>query len=75
MENIGKAIRMERLMDRDTGNTVIVPMDHGVTAGPIDGLGNIAKAVDEIAEGGANAVIGHIGLPRYGHVIAEKTSG
>lgn len=75
MENIGKSIRMERIMDRTNGKTVIVPMDHGVTAGPIDGLGDIAKAVDEIAEGGANAVIGHVGLPRYGHRRQGKDIG
>lgn len=67
MINVGKAIRMERIMNRDTGKTVIVPMDHGVTVGPIDGLIDMQKAVDMIAEGGANAVIGHIGLPHYGH--------
>lgn len=31
---VGKKIRMERIMDRDSGRTVIVPMDHGVTLGP-----------------------------------------
>ena len=35
---IGKEIRMERLMNRATGKTVIVPMDHGFTMGPIEGL-------------------------------------
>ena len=63
----GKKIRMERILNRKTGNTVIVPMDHGVTVGPIEGLDNMGKVVDQIAEGGANAVIGHVGLPMYGH--------
>ncbi|MBF0224655.1 MAG: class I fructose-bisphosphate aldolase family protein [Desulfobacterales bacterium] len=67
MENIGKAVRMERIINRNTGKTVIVPMDHGVSVGPIEGLIDISKAVDLVAEGGANAVIGHIGLPKYGH--------
>jgi len=67
MLNIGKAIRMERIMNRNTGKTVIIPMDHGVTAGPIEGLVDLSQAVDMVAEGGANAVIGHVGLPRYGH--------
>jgi len=26
---IGKHIRLERIMNRETGRTVIVPMDHG----------------------------------------------
>ena len=75
MSNIGKAIRMERLMDRNTGRMVVVPMDHGVTVGPIFGLVDISQAVNTIAEGGANAVIGHIGLPRWGHRQAGKDIG
>ncbi len=75
MVNIGKAIRMERIMNRNTGKTVIVPMDHGVTVGPIDGLINMSQTVDFIAEGGANAVIGHIGLPKYGHRHHGKDIG
>lgn len=64
---LGKKIRLERIIDRRTGCTVIVPMDHGVTVGPIPGLTNLAAAVDSVAEGGANAVIGHVGLPLHGH--------
>lgn len=64
---IGKAIRLERITNRQTGNTVIVPMDHGVTVGPIKGLINLPAAVDKVANGGADAVLGHVGLPRLGH--------
>jgi len=63
----GKQIRLERIMDRNTKKTVIIPMDHGVTNGPIPGLIDLGEAVDAVAAGGANAVIGHIGLARYGH--------
>ncbi|MHC1623486.1 MAG: beta/alpha barrel domain-containing protein [Candidatus Methanospirareceae archaeon] len=35
MNRIGKAIRMERILDRRTRRTVIVPMDHGMTVGLI----------------------------------------
>jgi len=38
MTYLGKRIRIERIQDRDTGRTVIVPMDHGISMGPIDGL-------------------------------------
>ncbi|HHC24768.1 MAG TPA: fructose-bisphosphate aldolase, partial [Desulfobacterales bacterium] len=64
---IGKAVRTERIINRNTGKTVIVPMDHGASVGPIEGLIDMSRAVDMVAEGGANAVLGHIGLPRYGH--------
>lgn len=75
MVNTGKAIRMERLIDRNNGKTVIVPLDHGVTVGPIDGIIDMSGTVNMIAEGGANAVIGHIGLPRYGHRHSGKDIG
>jgi class I fructose-bisphosphate aldolase/fructose-bisphosphate aldolase/2-amino-3,7-dideoxy-D-threo-hept-6-ulosonate synthase len=50
-------------------------MDHGVSVGPIQGLIDMSKTVDMVAEGGANAVIGHIGLPRYGHRKSGKDIG
>jgi len=67
MLGIGKSIRLERIIDRNTNKTVIVPMDHGVTLGPIKGIVDMRDMVNEIAEGGANAVLGHIGLPLHGH--------
>ncbi len=73
--SIGKAVRMERIINRNTGKTVIVPMDHGVSVGPIKGLIDMSKTVDSVAEGGANAVIGHIGLPKYGHRRYGKDIG
>jgi fructose-bisphosphate aldolase / 2-amino-3,7-dideoxy-D-threo-hept-6-ulosonate synthase len=63
----GKAIRMERITNRLTHNTVIVPLDHGVTVGPIPGVIDLPATVDRIADGGADAVLGHVGLPRLGH--------
>ena len=67
MTILGKKIRLERLINRDTGRTVIVPMDHGVSVGPIDGVTDIRKAVGLVAEGGANAVVEHKGLVAKGH--------
>ncbi|NCO61453.1 MAG: fructose-bisphosphate aldolase [Deltaproteobacteria bacterium CG_4_8_14_3_um_filter_51_11] len=64
---IGKAIRMERIMNRNTGRTVIVPMDHGVSSGPISGIADIKQAMTQVAEGGANAVVVHKGTVPRGH--------
>ena len=64
---LGKKIRMERIFNRESGRTVIVPLDHGVTVGPIEGLINLCDVVNKVAEGGANAVLGHLGLPLHGH--------
>ena len=64
---IGKKIRLERIMDRNTRRTVLVPMDHGVTVGPIPGLIQIPPTANLIAEGGANAAIVHRGAAMFGH--------
>ena len=43
-------------------------MDHGLTEGPILGIeDNLGEMVNKIATGGANAVLGHIGIPLYAH--------
>ncbi|WP_457548647.1 2-amino-3,7-dideoxy-D-threo-hept-6-ulosonate synthase [Archaeoglobus sp.] len=64
---IGKRIRLERIINRETGNTVIVPMDHGVSMGPIEGLRDMPKIINAVAEGGANAVVLHKGMVVHGH--------
>jgi fructose-bisphosphate aldolase/2-amino-3,7-dideoxy-D-threo-hept-6-ulosonate synthase len=67
MSLIGKRIRIERIINRNTGNTVIVPMDHGVSMGPIEGLIDMPKTINAVAEGGANAVVVHKGIVGFGH--------
>lgn len=72
---IGKQIRLERIIDRNTNRTIIVPMDHGVTVGPIDGLINMKKTVNSIVEGGTNALILHKGNVTSGHRRTGKDVG
>ncbi|OGP66542.1 MAG: fructose-bisphosphate aldolase [Deltaproteobacteria bacterium RBG_13_47_9] len=72
---IGKRIRMERIMDRETGKTVIVPMDHGVTIGPVAGLINLQETVDAVTNGGANAFVVHKGVAEAGHRRKGKDVG
>jgi len=67
MSEIGKRVRVERIIDRDSGNSVIIPMDHGITIGPAKGLVNLADMVDKVAKGGANAVLLQKGMIRHGH--------
>ena len=64
---IGKKIRMERIMNRKTKRTVIAPMDHGVSVGPIKGIVNMSKTIENISNGGANAVLMHKGIVELGH--------
>ena len=72
---IGKAIRLERIINRDSGRTVIVPMDHGVTVGPIRGLENMARTVDNVVNGGATAIVIHKGIVAAGHRRSGKDVG
>lgn len=58
----GKELRLNRILNLETGRTVIVPMDHGVTIGPITGIADIGLAVTRVAAGGANAVVVHKGM-------------
>jgi len=73
--HLGKAIRMERIMNRNDGRTIVVPLDHGVTVGPIYGIVDLRETVDQVAEGGANAVLMHKGIPRCSHRAGGKDIG
>ncbi|MGB5155980.1 2-amino-3,7-dideoxy-D-threo-hept-6-ulosonate synthase [Desulfobacterium sp. N47] len=75
MTIIGKQIRIERIINRNTGKTVIVPMDHGISMGPIEGLKDMKSAVQMVSEGGANAIVEHKGLVGAGHRRKGKDIG
>jgi len=72
---LGKRIRMERIMNRDTRKTVMIPLIHGVGMGPIAGIGDIMNAVDIMALGGANGVILHKGIVAAAHRRTGKDIG
>ena len=63
MTNSGKRKRLSRIF-RANGRTVIVPMDHGVTNGPISGLANMQLIVDKLLEGEVDAVVLHKGIAK-----------
>ncbi|MHC4842399.1 MAG: 2-amino-3,7-dideoxy-D-threo-hept-6-ulosonate synthase [Planctomycetota bacterium] len=72
---IGKKIRLERIIDRNSHKTVIVPMDHGVSVGPIAGLEDMRDTISKVVNGGANAILMHKGIVRAGHRGAGKDVG
>ncbi|MFX1314790.1 MAG: 2-amino-3,7-dideoxy-D-threo-hept-6-ulosonate synthase [Promethearchaeota archaeon] len=73
--SIGKNIRIERIINRKSKRTIIIPMDHGLTLGTIKGLENLADMVDKVALGGANAVLMHSGMVGAGHRKYGKDIG
>jgi predicted phospho-2-dehydro-3-deoxyheptonate aldolase len=72
---IGKQIRMERIFDRIKGRAVIVPVDHGLTSGPVPGLTDLRDTITQVADGGATAVLMHKGMVPWGHRAAGKDIG
>jgi len=72
---IGKKIRLERIIDRNSRRSLIIPMDHGVTVGPIPGLEDMRTTIGKVVAGGANAILMHKGIVRAGHRGAGKDVG
>ncbi|WP_338727682.1 2-amino-3,7-dideoxy-D-threo-hept-6-ulosonate synthase [Haladaptatus sp. DJG-WS-42] len=58
--NIGKAARLERIGTR--GRYVIVPMDHGITLGAVQGLKDIEATIESVTRGGADCVLTQKGI-------------
>ncbi|SHJ39949.1 2-amino-3,7-dideoxy-D-threo-hept-6-ulosonate synthase [Clostridium cavendishii DSM 21758] len=58
----GKYSRLNKIFDPKSKNTIIVPMDHGITLGPIKGLENLDNNVHRLAQNGVNAVLMHKGM-------------
>jgi len=62
-------------MNRKDGRTIIVPMDHGLTVGPIPGIEDMKKAIDQVVNGGADAVLMHKGIAEQAHRGYGKDCG
>lgn len=70
--NPGKAINSKAIF-RDDGKTVIVAMDHSFFEGDYPGLGNYLAALEQVAKGGADAVITSYGMIlRYAKEIPRQ---
>ncbi len=72
---LGKKIRLERIINRESERAIIVPMDHGTTLGPIEGIEDARVVVNDMANGGVDAVLMHKGLIRCGHRMGGRDVG
>jgi len=61
MDGIEK--RLARIFRADK-KTVIVPMDHGVTLGPVEGLGDMRGTIDNLLKANVDAFVIHKGIAR-----------
>jgi fructose-bisphosphate aldolase/2-amino-3,7-dideoxy-D-threo-hept-6-ulosonate synthase len=62
--NQGKQRRLNRIF-REDNHTVIVPMDHGVTIGPCEGIENMQVIVNDLLKGRADAILVHKGIAKH----------
>lgn len=60
---LGKKRRLKRILG-DDNRTVIVPMDHGVTVGPIAGIMDMQDTVNKLLLGGIDAVLVNRGVAK-----------
>ena len=60
----GKKRRLARIF-REDNRTVIVPMDHGVSVGPIKGIENMQEIVDKLLKGEVDAIVVHKGIAKH----------
>jgi fructose-bisphosphate aldolase/2-amino-3,7-dideoxy-D-threo-hept-6-ulosonate synthase len=59
----GKKRRLKRIF-RSDNRTVIVPMDHGVTIGPVMGLVNMQNTIDKLLLGDVDAILINRGIAK-----------
>ncbi len=60
--NLGKEVRMRRIINSRSQRLFILAMDHGFSDGPIPGLTNITTRLRQIGEDALNAVVVHQGM-------------
>jgi len=61
--NQGKRRRLTRIFQEDN-RTLIVPMDHGVSIGPLKGIFSMQETVNQLLKGGVDAVVLHKGIAK-----------
>jgi fructose-bisphosphate aldolase/2-amino-3,7-dideoxy-D-threo-hept-6-ulosonate synthase len=65
--NQGKIRRLKRIL-REDNRTVVVPMDHGVSIGPVKGIENMRETINHLLKGGADAFVLHKGIAKHADV-------
>src|SRR4030043_1190133 len=61
--NEGKTRRLKQIFQKDN-RTVIVPMDHGVTIGPVQGITNMQNITNQLIKGKVDAILVHKGIAK-----------
>jgi fructose-bisphosphate aldolase, class I len=62
MEGVAKKIRWSRFLDRRSNRGIIVPIDHGLTLGPLEGLESLRQIARWITHSSITGIIAHKGM-------------
>lgn len=70
----GKIRRLRRIIRPGTNRTVIAPVDDSLIYGPRSGLADMGSKLEQIAKGGCDAVMAHLGTFRHHGSIVEEAA-
>ena len=73
--NTGKTLRMNSIFRKDTGKSVIVAIDHGGIAGPMKGINEPGKLIEDCVAGGADAVLTTRGFVKAAEGAFDRSLG
>jgi class I fructose-bisphosphate aldolase/fructose-bisphosphate aldolase/2-amino-3,7-dideoxy-D-threo-hept-6-ulosonate synthase len=62
MNGVAKQIRWSHFLDRRSGRGIIVPIDHGLSIGPVEGLASVEQVSRWIGHPGITGIIAHKGM-------------
>ncbi len=62
MNGVAKQIRWSHFLDRRSGRGIIVPIDHGLSIGPVEGLTSVEQVSRWIGHPGITGIIAHKGM-------------
>ena len=71
----GKSLRLKRIISPADGRTVIFPLDHGVTSGPLPGLERMGEVISMGLGAGVDALVLHKGMIRFLDPITKCPPG
>lgn len=71
----GKTLRLRRFIGPSDGRTVILPLDHGVSCGPVAGLERMAGVIRMGIKGGADGLVLHKGMMACLDPLRERHPG
>ena len=57
---LGKQVRLSRITSN--GKMLCIPMDHGISIGPVKGLDTISDTIQQVQDGGATTFLAHKGI-------------